>query len=164
MTWNDVGLITTGTSISVSEWNDYFGTNSNTSYLLKNYSNVYYSSFIANTSVLNNTTTTMNLQSSTTSYTIPSSWGNSGMYCVYASVRPATSENSTGRRTTSLAINGVITKSNTVNAITLLTSGFYPVTYIGRLSSGDALSIRFIQNSTATFTYETIMDVRKISD
>ena len=163
MTWHYVGIIPTGTSISANEWNEYFGTNSSTSYLLKNYSNVYYSSFIANTSVLHNVDTTMNLTSSTNSYTIPSSWGN-GMYCIYTAIRPATSENSTGRRRILLELNGTGIKGDTTNAITLTSSGFYPVTFIQRLNSGDQLSVKFIQTSTATYTYTTIMDVRKISD
>jgi hypothetical protein len=132
MTWNSTLIIDSGQVISVNLWNSLLGINSNTQYLIDNYQGIYYSSFIAATGVLNATNTTMNLTSSTTTYTIPSSW-TEGLYYIYAFIRPTGLENATGRRRIRLLVNGNIVKTDTVNAINLLTSGFYSVTYIDRI-------------------------------
>jgi hypothetical protein len=162
MTWTGTSIAAPGEIITVSLWNSYLGTNSSTQYLINNYRGIYYSSFLGVNGVLNNTNTIMNLTSSTTSHTIPSSFIQ-GLYCIYAFVVPNTSENATGRRRIRLSINSNIVKTETINAIGLLTSGLYPVTHIGTISPGDIVRIEFLQNSGTSFLYRTAMDIRRVS-
>ena len=167
MTWNTLQYYTSGASLSATTWNKYIGNNGNMAYLRNNYNMIYYSSFIAGTTVNTAIATDMGLgtrNSGGTTFTIPTSWG-SGRYYYEATITPNTTETIVGYRAVTSVINGSFLRYNAV--LPTAASGVNKMSYeykgVQNLSAGSTIKINFIQNSGANTIFNLFFIIQKVS-
>lgn len=144
-TWTNTDMGWTGKIITVSEWNNYFGSDGNIMYLKDGWS-TYSTSFIVLTYIPQNTVTV------TTSFRIPVSWKD-GLYATSVNVYTAQSNEATNdtRRIVYIVLNG---GASFVNTYLSAATSFgqkpnYQVSTSRYLQVGDNVEFRFFQPNVA---------------
>ena len=164
---------TPGEILLASTWNEYLGASGNVAYLVDQYSqaNTIDYEFLANTSVPNNTNTTLNVLNSplTSFFTVPSSvYEPDGLYMLYFNIETNSGPAGASRRSVRIlkwtpATGWAFIWFNVLQSSALVGRKSVATTLFTRLSAGDQIQVQILHNTGSTQVFTVHVICRRLS-